>query len=387
MSFGRGAGGGHGRHPKPLACAAGHGGPAARSSRRCLARCVRAPATRTRPAAQCSRGTDVLALPRALAPPPSAGWPAACTIGHDSRMEAPGSQEVPQPQPQLNQHQTSAAVPTAKTQAGAAAEMLPRQRSAADDDASLRGISLEFLVEFTWEHSAWHMSTYEVVEIIKAATAHTRKPYTHLLAPEQIGSPTIFLSHAWQNDFGLVVATARKYVSNEQQRLAGKGGGSGGAVFVWLDIFAITQHSGETQAHDLSRLEATIKHPECTTLVVLDEEGIPLTRCWCIFEFFATLRYANGRHGKLQVRAGALASGGTGEYMPCVDPERLVKLAESVDAMSAEASVPADKAVILSRLEELVYAWDEEGVATKKSGRDGTHELNRKLARAVRRGW
>ena len=264
--------------------------------------------------------------------------------------------------------------------------LLPRQRSA-EDDASLRGVSLDFLVEFAWEHSAWHMSTYEVVDIIKSATATTRKPYTHLLPPEQIGTPRIFLSHAWQNEFGLVVAAARKYVSNEQQRLAAKGAGSGGTTFVWLDIFAITQHSGETQAHDLTRLEATISNPDCTTLVILDEEGVPLTRCWCIFEFFATIRHANGRHGKLQVRAGSLAPGGTGEYMPCVDPERLAHLAESVDAMSAEASVPADKDMILSRLGELGCSWDEKGVVTKKSGRDGTHELNRKLARAVRHGW
>lgn len=277
-------------------------------------------------------------------------------------------------------------VPHQTREPGTDSEGLPRQRSA-QDDASLRGISLDFLVEFTWEHSAWHMSTYEVVEIIKSATAHTRKPFTQLLPPEQIGTPTIFLSHAWQNEFGLVVAAARKYVSNEQNRLAAKGGGPIGTPFVWLDIFAITQHSGETQAHDLSRLEATIRNPGCTTLVVLDEDGIPLTRCWCIFEFFATIRYANGRHGKLQVRAGSLAPGETGEYVPCVDPERLGKLAESVDAMGAEASVPADKTMILSRLEELGYTWDEKGVAKEKNGRDGTHELNRKLARAVRRGW
>lgn len=280
---------------------------------------------------------------------------------------------------------------TCKKQAAAVAAsevgLLQRQRSA-EDDASLRGVSLDFLVEFAWEHSAWHMSTYEVVAIIKSATAHTRKPFTHLLPPEQIGTPTIFLSHAWQNEFGLVVAAARKYVSNEQQRLASLGAaGSSSLTFVWLDIFAITQHSGETQAHDLTRLEATISNPDCTTLVILDEEGIPLTRCWCIFEFFSTIRHANGRHGKLQVRAGSLAPGGTGEYLPCVDPERFAKLAESVDAMSAEASVPADKDMILSRLGELGYSWDEKGVATKKSGRDGTHELNRKLARAVRRGW
>jgi hypothetical protein len=266
---------------------------------------------------------------------------------------------------------------------------LQRARSA-EDDASLRGISLDFLVEFTWEHGAWHMPTHEVVEIVKSATADCRTPYTHLLPPDQVGAPTIFLSHAWQNEFGLVVAAARKYVSNEQKRLAAKGGagsGGGAAVFVWLDIFAITQHSGETQAHDLARLETTIMQPCCTTLVVMDEQGKPLGRCWCIFEFFATLLYADGRHGKLQVRVGSLVPGGTGEFVPCTDPERLAQLAESVDAAAAEATVAADKAMILSRLVELGCAPEDKGAGAKKGGRDGTHELNRKLARAVRRGW
>lgn len=140
-------------------------------------------------------------------------------------------------------------------------EPQPELSVSAQDDASLRGISLDFLVDFTWEHSAWHMSTHDVVEIIKSVTADTGKPYAHLLAPEQVGPPTIFISHAWQNEFGLVVAAARKYVSNEQQRLAAKGSGEAKqqlhrtTVFVWLDVFAITQHRGEAQAHDLGRLE------------------------------------------------------------------------------------------------------------------------------------
>lgn len=79
--------------------------------------------------------------------------------------------------------------------------------------------------------------------------------------------------------------------------------------------------------------------------------------------------------------------GETGEFIPCTDPERLAALAEKADARAAEASVPSDKAMILGRLSELGYSWDVQGVMARKHGRDGTHELNRKLARATRRGW
>tara|TARA_B110001452_G_scaffold261562_1_gene260489 strand:+ start:870 stop:1586 length:717 start_codon:yes stop_codon:yes gene_type:complete len=237
------------------------------------------------------------------------------------------------------------------------------------DDASLRGVSLDFLLDFTWEHSAWHMSTRDVVSmIVQPATAEHRKPYTSLLPEQQVGVPTLFLSHAWSNEFGLTVAAARKFASNGRKPAA--------AVFVWLDIFAITQHRGEAQERDLSRLEATIARPECTTLVVLDPLGQPLSRCWCVFEFFATLLHAGGRHGKLQVRVGSLQPGGTGELLPCNEVETLAELSAGVDAAKAEATVPEDKAMILARLEEL-------GAAS----RDGVHELNRKLARAVRHGW
>ena len=70
---------------------------------------------------------------------------------------------------------------------------------------------------------------------------------------------------------------------------------------------------------------------------------------------------------------------GTGELLPCNDVETLAELSAGVDATKAEASVPADKAMILARLKELGF--------DKVAARDGVHELNRKLARAVRHGW
>ena len=244
-------------------------------------------------------------------------------------------------------------------------------RPTAENDASLRGITLEFLLEFTYEHNGWDLPTHQVVkQLISPATAKKGEPYTSLLPPESIGFPTIFVSHAWHNPFGLVVATLRKFISSSDKQQHAH-------HYLWLDIFAITQHPGVLQSNDLSRLESTIARKECTTLVVLDEEhGVPLTRCWCIFEFFTTLLHAGARYGKLQVRAGSLVIGQFGEYIPCRNPEHLSHLAESVDCLEAEASVEEDKIMIVGRLEEL-------GLGHRK----GVHELNRKLARAVRHGW
>ena len=82
-------------------------------------------------------------------------------------------------------------------------------------------------------------------------------------------------------------------------------------------------------------------------------------------------------------------------------------MAESVDARRCEASVPADKDMILGRLAEFEmvghHGVREKGGAKNAAaksrhskqaasgkaivGRDGTHELNRRIARAVQRGW
>ena len=170
------------------------------------------------------------------------------------------------------------------------------EASSPEGDASLRGVTLDALIEFTWEHNAWDMPTADVVKkLIAPATAAVGKPYTSLLSPASLGLPTHFISHAWQNPFGLVVAAARKFLSAAGERTPGE------QPYLWLDVFAVTQHPGCHQAHDLTRLETTIARPGCTTLVVLDETGIPLGRAWCIFEFFSTLLHAERRYGKLQV--------------------------------------------------------------------------------------
>jgi hypothetical protein len=261
---------------------------------------------------------------------------------------------------------------------GGSTSSILRGDSTAANDASLRGVTLDFLVEFTYEHNLWEMSTYEVVRRIVAPATRDAggQAFTCVLPPETVGRPSVFLSHAWRNPFGLVVAAARKFVSNSAKR-GRHTGGHHPPVFLWLDVFAVSQHPGDHQKDDLTRLEATIARADCTTLVVLDEAGIPLTRCWCVYEFFVTLLHAEGRHGKLQVRAGSLVPGGAGEFVPCSDPERLAALSSSVDVMNTEAAVPADKRMILARLSQL-------GLAGR---RDGAHELHRKLARAVRKGW
>lgn len=57
---------------------------------------------------------------------------------------------------------------------------------------------------------------------------------------------------------------------------------------VWLDIFAISQHAGAKQQHDLADLESVIAAAKQTVLH-LDPKGLVLTRIWCLFEIWKTV--------------------------------------------------------------------------------------------------
>ena len=230
---------------------------------------------------------------------------------------------------------------------------------------SRRAISIEALLEFTWEHNVWNLPTYQVVqEIIVPATAETKKPYIHLMAPHSFGEVRVFLSHAWSNPFGLIVATARKYIADKKLNQCD--------CFFWLDIFAITQHGGLFQAEELAQLEGTVLAADSTLLILDPKRGIPLERIWCIFEIFVTLQ--QGVYGKLQARVGEV--NGAGELIPCVDGDVLRQLADGVDIKCAQATVASDREVILARIASMT-----------KGHRLGIDELNRKLQRTVRQGW
>ena len=230
-----------------------------------------------------------------------------------------------------------------------------------------RAISIGFLLDFTWEHNAWDLPTYQVVrDIIIPATAESQKPYIDLIDPSLHGQVKVFVSHAWSNPFGLLVATARKFISDSKF--------NNNDCFFWLDIFAITQHGGLFQAEELVQLEDTVIAAHSTLVVIDPSSGIPLKRIWCIFEIFITIE--QGTYGKLQVRAGDVSRGDSSKFLPCKDGEVLRRLADSVDVESADATLACDRDRILARIGGMV-----------SGDRIGISEVNRKLRRAVRQGW
>jgi hypothetical protein len=94
------------------------------------------------------------------------------------------------------------------------------------------GVTIEWLLAFTFEHNCWHRPTWWVNRhIIKEATRHNRRRYMDLDEMKQYACPaTVFMSHCWGAVWGDVV-------------LAACHGARFGRV-VWIDLFAVRQWPG-----------------------------------------------------------------------------------------------------------------------------------------------
>ncbi|GIL50307.1 hypothetical protein Vafri_6512 [Volvox africanus] len=123
-------------------------------------------------------------------------------------------------------------------------------------------------------------------------------------------------------------------------------------TYVWLDIFAINQHPSEQQANDLAQLQEVVGASEAT-LLVMDRYGTVLTRIWCLYEIWQTVRQRGSE--ALCVLAGPL------------DFEELVHVWGELEVERAQATFPADRDRILADIR----------AAT------GSAELNRHIQQAL----
>jgi hypothetical protein len=138
------------------------------------------------------------------------------------------------------------------------------------------------------------LTTKQVVEwIIKPSTADLGVRYADLLACEQeVGPPQYFVSHTWSRPFKETVGMVLSHLSSASD-----------ATRVWVDLFAINQHSPGGGTSELGQLAVTINNTEAT-LVCLDQDAVPLTRIWCLHEFDHTLR-GGGDKLRLLLHTGA----------------------------------------------------------------------------------
>ena len=162
--------------------------------------------------------------------------------------------------------------------------------------SQLRGVSIQFLFEFTDLHECWNKSTRSVRrEIVMTETADSRCRYAelpHMKECGRTGPATTFVSHAWDGLWGELVHAISE-------------GSYDKARFVWVDIFAIRQWPsrvgdldfGSTIENCQSFLMFCPPIPEISKTVHINAKKLPKTvrnkvplfRIWCNVEVHAAV--------------------------------------------------------------------------------------------------
>jgi ankyrin repeat protein len=219
-----------------------------------------------------------------------------------------------------------------------------------------RGVRVSWLRAWTDEHSAWALPTWRVVQdIIVPATAASKDCYCALPSATP-GPASVFVSHAWGAPWGSLVSALAGAVPPE--------------AYVWVDVFAITQHDGVRQRADLLALKEVVEGSTVLLLVVclsdeaarllggdgaptveqLVERGcatmLPPLRIWCVFEIFTAIETPR----PIIMQLGSLDAD-CRKFSPNRNSNVVVNLMNTVDVRLAQATVAADRASILQQVE------------------------------------
>jgi len=166
--------------------------------------------------------------------------------------------------------------------------------------------------------------------IVKKHCAKEKCSYVELLSKTQanlkyLGRCNVFISHAWQYDFGDLVSTIQKFTEshpNEQ-------------FYFFLDYLAVNQY---TPLEDLSNLQRMITMCNWFLLVLMPWSApVPLTRAWCVYEIATALHKGIAPTVIMPQEQADL-------FLQAItdDPEACMEVFLKLDSANAKASVETD---------------------------------------------
>jgi ankyrin repeat protein/tetratricopeptide (TPR) repeat protein len=165
---------------------------------------------------------------------------------------------------------------------------------------------------------------------------------TFVQSPD-VGPATVFVSHAWGDKFLDAVDALESWQARQPA-------GSPAALF-WLDIFVNSQHN--TQNRPFSWWSTTfltnVGDLAHTLLVLQWEKPTPLTRAWCIWELYSTVK-TKARLEVIMCRKEERA------FHTALQEnfESLVSTTCTVDVRNATAFLPSDKDAIFESIRESI---------------------------------
>lgn len=134
-------------------------------------------------------------------------------------------------------------------------------------------VSLRWLLNFSRTVPAGYTTADVVAKLIIPKTEQNQCRFVNTVSGKSVGRVHSFVSHAWSCDFKELVGSLEGYFKGQ---LAS---GPAWDIFLWLDIFAISQHGAKQGKEGLDGLGAVVTAAEAT-LLVLDSKGACLNRIW-----------------------------------------------------------------------------------------------------------
>ncbi|KAG1663281.1 hypothetical protein FOA52_006322 [Chlamydomonas sp. UWO 241] len=181
-----------------------------------------------------------------------------------------------------------------------------------DDHISYCAVSLEWLMsDFLLENAdiiSHNLTTRDVVQEVVKPMCKTTESYVqmmHRLAPEtdavSRGASFYYVSHTWTRPFSELLVMLKEHFSPEIQAKWRKPGEpilEWSEVYVWLDMFAMNQHTPkDIDFKERWRLLLGLRdmvQDARQTLMVLDGDGEVLDRLWCLYDAWQSGRKGHG---------------------------------------------------------------------------------------------
>lgn len=235
---------------------------------------------------------------------------------------------------------------------------IERKKRKSLTDIGQRGFTLTFLRDFLAKHNiSDKMNSNEIVNgIIKPATSEQQCSYARLVSNlitsrssrgvelgAALGEVTHFVSYSWSCPLVELV--------NALENRSRKGSRHNGETYYFIDIFGVNQHNmfGQTELPSLTK----VIDGACELVVVSHpwEQPVPFTRVWCLFEVWHAISVAKT---KVTLCMNSREERKFKSSLLSADRGKIFSAIRDIDVEKAEATVAADKEMILSKIRSTV---------------------------------